>query len=95
MNISKEEVKNIANLSRLNLTETELDKYSKDLSSIVEFINTLNEVDTEEVKPTDHILKIENVFRKDELKPSYDREELLKNAPTKEAGCISVPKVVE
>lgn len=95
MSISKEEVKNIANLSRLHLTEEDLEKYSSDLSSIVEFVNTLNEVDTEGVKPTDHILDIKNVFRKDELKPSYDREELFKNAPTKEAGCISVPKTVE
>lgn len=95
MSISKEEVKNIANLSRLHLTEEDLEKYSSDLSSIVEFVNTLNEVDTEGVKPTDHILDIKNVFRKDELKPSYDREELFKNAPTKEAGCISVPKAVE
>lgn len=95
MSISKEEVKNIANLSRLYLTDEDLEKYSSDLSSIVEFVNTLNEVDTEGVKPTDHILDIKNVFRKDELKPSYDREELFKNAPTKEAGCISVPKTVE
>ncbi len=95
MSVSKEDVKHIAKLSKLDLTEQELEKYTNELSSIVDFANELSNIDVEGVKPTAHILDIKNVFRKDEVQPSYDREEILKNAPSKDAGCVSVPKVVE
>ncbi len=95
MSVSKEDVKHIANLSKLNLTDEELDKYTTDLSNIVDFANELSNINVDGVKPTAHILDIKNVFRKDEVDASYDREEILKNAPSKDAGCISVPKVVE
>ena len=95
MSVSKEDVKHIARLSKLDMTEQELEKYTNDLSSIVDFANELSNVNVEGVKPTAHILDIKNVFRKDEVQPSYDREEILKNAPSKDAGCVSVPRVVE
>lgn len=95
MKVDKETVKYIANLSKIKVSEDEIDKYSKDLSQVIQFVEVLNEVNIEGVKPTAHILNIQNVFRKDEVKPSYDRDELLANAPSKEAGCYSVPKVVE
>ena len=95
MSISVEEVKHIAKLARLNFTDDELSKFTKDMSNIVDMANEISSLDTENVKPTAHILENTNVFRKDEVLPSYDREEILKNAPTKESGCISVPKVVE
>ncbi len=95
MSVSKEDVKHIANLARLELNEEELEKYTKDLGNIVEFANTLSKIDVTGVEPTNHILNIKNVFRKDQLKDSYDREEILMNAPEKQAGCVSVPKVVE
>ena len=95
MSVSKEDVKHIANLSKLNLTDEELDKYTTDLSNIVDFANELSNINVDGVKPTAHILDIKNVFRKDEVDASYDREEILKNAPSRDAGCISVPKVVE
>ncbi|MDO4283502.1 MAG: Asp-tRNA(Asn)/Glu-tRNA(Gln) amidotransferase subunit GatC [Clostridia bacterium] len=95
MSVSKEDVKHIAKLSKLYLSEDELEKYTKDLSSIVDFANELSSIHVDGVKPTAHILDIKNVFRKDERQKSYDREEILKNAPLKEAGCINVPKVVE
>ncbi len=95
MSVSKEEVLHIASLSRLNLTEQELEKYTNDLSNIVDYANELSKIDIEGVKPTAHILDIKNVFRKDNVESSYDRERILQNAPTKAAGCITVPKVVE
>ena len=95
MKISEDEVKHIANLARLKFNDEEVIKLTKDLGSIVEFAGKLNEVNVDGVVPTAHILDIKNVFREDELKDSYDREELLKNAPSKDAGCISVPKVLE
>lgn len=95
MSVSKEDVKHIANLARLELSKEELEKYTKDLGNIVDFSNTLSKIDVNGVEPTNHILDIKNVFRKDEIKNSYEREEILKNAPDKQAGCVSVPKVVE
>lgn len=95
MKISEDEVKHIASLAKLELSDSEVEKYAKDLGSIAEFVEKLNEVDITGVKPTAHILDIKNVFRKDEKKESFPREEILKNAPSKDAGCISVPKVVE
>ena len=95
MSISKDEVKHIANLSKLNLTDEELEKYTNELSDIVDMANELSNIDVEGVKPTAHILDIQNVYREDIQQPSYDRELILKNAPSKDAGCVSVPKVVE
>ena len=95
MSVSKEDVKHIANLARLEMTDEELEKFTKDLSSKIDYVKTLASIDVSGVNPTNHILDIKNVFRKDEIKNSYDREEILKNAPDKQAGCVSVPKVVE
>ena len=95
MKISEDEVRHIASLARLKFDDSEVAEYTKDLASIVEFAETLNEIDVTDVKPTAHTLDIHNIFRKDEMHDSYDREKLLQNAPTKAAGCISVPQVVE
>ena len=81
--------------NKLETQVSDKEKLSKELSSIVDMANEISALDTENVKPTAHILENVNVFRKDEVAPSYDREEILKNAPTKESGCISVPRVVE
>lgn len=95
MKISKDDVKYVANLARLNVTEEEADKLAVEMASIIEFADMLSEVDTERVAPTNHAMQIENVFREDVVTGSYDRELILKNAPKTEAGCYSVPRVVE
>lgn len=95
MSISREEIKHIADLARINITDAELDKYTETLSDIVDMANEISKLNTDDVKPTAHILENVNVFRKDEVEPSYDRDKILVNAPTKESGCISLPKVVE
>ena len=95
MVISKEEVKHIAKLAKLSLSDEEVEKYGAELGQIAEFVAELNEVDISGVEPTAHVVDKNNVFRKDEMKQSFPREQILKNAPSKEAGCISVPKVVE
>ena len=94
MSISKEEIKHLANLSKLEFTDAEIEKLKVDLEEIVGFADSLNEVDTENIKEKDYILDNENVLRKDEVKPSFDRKDMLKNAMTKEAGCVSVPKTI-
>lgn len=95
MSIAKEEVLKIAALAKLKLSESELEKQMADLSNIVDFANQLEEINVENIKPTAHILDIQNVWKEDIEKPSCQREEILKNAPSAQGGCISVPKVIE
>lgn len=80
--ITRNDVEYVANLARLTLTEEEIEKMTKELGAIIEFANKLSELNTEGIEPTAHVLNIYNVFRSDEVKPSYPREEILKNAPS-------------
>ncbi|WAM34387.1 Asp-tRNA(Asn)/Glu-tRNA(Gln) amidotransferase subunit GatC [Caldicellulosiruptor morganii] len=93
--ITKQDVEYVANLARLTLTEEEIEKMTKELGAIIEFANKLSELNTEGIEPTAHVLNLYNVFRNDEVKPSYPREEILKNAPSHDDVCIKVPKIVE
>ncbi len=95
MKISREQIEHVANLARLNLTEEEKQRFTTDMEAIITFADQLNELDIKEIEPTAHVIPIQNVFRKDEAKPSFDRDALLANAPSKADGCFSVPKVVE
>lgn len=95
MSISKEEIIHIAKLASLNLTEEEIEKYAKDMTDILEFAEIVNNLDTNEIKETVGINGEYNVFRKDEIKPSMDREELLKNSPSHEDGMFRIPKVIQ
>lgn len=95
MKITKEEVKYVANLARLNLSEAEAERLQTEMGDIIAFADTLAGLDTEGIEPTNHAIRVENVLREDENRPSYDREALLGCAPAKQAGCYTVPKVVE
>ncbi|MFT9848847.1 Asp-tRNA(Asn)/Glu-tRNA(Gln) amidotransferase subunit GatC [Aneurinibacillus sp. REN35] len=93
--ISRNEVEYVAKLARLNLTEEEAVKYTEQLNSILEFAGKLNELDTGEVPPTSHVLDVSNVMRDDEVRPSVERAEALRNAPDEEDGQFKVPAVME
>lgn len=94
--IDKDTVKHVAFLSRLALNDKELALYSKQLASILSYIDKLDEIDTKNVAPTSHALStLKNVFRKDVLKPSLEIEDTLKNAPSKKGQFFKVPKVIE
>ena len=95
MKITRETVDYVANLARLELTEEQSNKMIEDLDKILGYVDKLNELDTSGIEPTAHILPITNVFRDDVTQPSYAREDILANAPTKEDGCIKVPKIVD
>lgn len=95
MSISKEEIIHIAKLASLNLTEKEIEGYTKDMQEILEFANTVNNVNTDEIKETIGANENYNVFRKDEVKQSVSKEELLKNAPSQEDGMFRIPKVIQ
>lgn len=96
MRIQREDVDHVANLARLYLTEAEREKMTRELNSILGHVDKLNELDTEGVEPTFHVLKtLRNVTRKDEVSHGIDREAALQNAPFPQAGCFAVPKTVE
>lgn len=93
--ISSEQVKHVANLARLAITEEETEKFTKQLDSIITFAEQLNELDTENVEPTTHVLHMKNVLREDKAEPGLPREEVLKNAPDHQDGQIRVPGIME
>jgi aspartyl-tRNA(Asn)/glutamyl-tRNA(Gln) amidotransferase subunit C len=95
MKLNRKDVEHVALLSRLELSETELDKFTGQLDAILEYIDVLNQVDTSAVEPMAHVLEIRNVMRADEVQPSLPREAALKNAPDAEDGFFKVPKIVE
>lgn len=96
MKIDKSIVKHAALLSRLELSDDELAEHSVQLASIVTYISKLNEIDTENVRPTSHAIStLKNVYRKDVLKPSLSTEEALQNAPAKEGDFFKVPQIIE
>ena len=90
-----DEVKYVANLARLAITEEEAEKLTNDLDAIISFAEELNELDTENVEPTSHVLDMKNIFREDVSKPGLPVEEVLKNAPDHENGQIKVPAIIE
>ena len=95
LKITTEDVKYVANLARLNVTEEEAETLRAQMADIITFADTLSEIDTAGIEPTNYAIKVENVLRSDKVKESYDRDELLKNAPSKQAGCYTVPRIVE
>lgn len=95
MKITIETVEHVANLARLYLSEEEKKEMANTLSSILDYMDKLNELDTTNVPPTAHIIPIKNVFREDVVKESLPREEVLKNAPEKERGFFKVPRIIE
>ena len=94
MSISIEEVEKIAHLARLFLTDDEKKQLSKELSIILEYMDTLNELNTSNIKPLSHPLDLVNVFREDQLGESLSTEDALKNAPDKTDKYFKVPKVI-
>ncbi len=95
MKITTDEVKYVANLAKLYVDEAEAEKLTGEMESIINFADMLAEIDTNSVAPTNHAMKVQNVFREDIVESSYSQEDILKNAPSQEGGCYLVPKVVE
>jgi len=94
MKITKDEVIHVANLARLDLDEASVDKFAGQIATILEYVDTLNQVDTEGVRPTSHAISLTNAFREDTIGKHFDRETALANAPEDEDGNFIVPKVV-
>ncbi|HML89986.1 MAG TPA: Asp-tRNA(Asn)/Glu-tRNA(Gln) amidotransferase subunit GatC [Methylomusa anaerophila] len=95
MKITREDVENVALLSRLEMNETEMEQYTVQLNAILEYAEVLDKVNTENVEATAHVLPLKNVMRPDEVKSSLPREAALSNAPEAEDGYFKVPKIME
>ncbi len=93
--IDQSEVKKVAKLARLELTETELEEFTSQLSAILDYVAKMNELDTENVEPLAHCLPISNVFRQDVVKPSLGTEKALANAPERDNEFFKVPKILD
>ncbi len=95
MSIDKDTVKHISKLARISLDDKKIDNLSKDLSSIIKFIEKLNKLNTDDIKPLTSIIDASLKFRKDEILEGKIREQILKNSPEKNDEFFVVPKVVE
>lgn len=95
MRLSTEEIKHIALLSRLHISPAEQERAQNELSQILGYFEALSELNTEGVEPTMHALPVQNVLRRDEVRPGLTREQALQNAPESADGMFQVPRVVE
>lgn len=94
MSITKDNVLHVAGLARLDLSQEEVARYEVELNDVLEFMEKLNELDTQGVEPTTHVLDISNVFRQDIVVASSDVEEILANAPDREDDYFKVPSIL-
>ena len=94
MSVTRKDVEYIAQLARLRFKDEELESFTHQLNEILNYVEKLNELDTDNVEPLNHPIENVNVFREDELKPSVDTEEALKNAPDRTDEFFKVPKVI-
>ena len=95
MKITREEVAHVAKLARLDMHEDEIPQYMSHLNAILEYADKLNQLDTQNILPTAHVLPLKNVFREDKVRPSLSRRDVLANAPEEENGMFRVPRVIE
>ena len=93
--ITKNDVEYVAKLAQLNLTEKEKDMFTKQLEEIINFINTLKELKTDDIEPTSSVVPLKNVYREDKVEKSFKQDESLKNAPDKEQGHFKIPRIME
>jgi aspartyl-tRNA(Asn)/glutamyl-tRNA(Gln) amidotransferase subunit C len=92
---TREEVRKVALLSRLEFSDAQADDFAGQLGRILDYVEKLNALDTSEVEPTSHALALSNVLRPDALRPSLAPERALANAPEQEAQCFKVPPIIQ
>ena len=95
MKITCKDLENIALLSRLEFSQSELETFTGQMDAILQYAEVLNKLDVENVEPMAHVLPLKNVMRVDEVRPSLSRELALSNAPEQENGYFKVPKIME
>lgn len=95
MSLTKDQVKHVAKLANIPISDGEVDKLGKQLSETLEYVEKLNEVDTEKVNPTHSVTGLSNVMRLDETEPSLSQKEALQNTKSKENGFFSVKAIFD
>ena len=93
--ITKEEVKKVANLARLELNMNEINNHAEQLEKILEYIKQLEKIDTDDVSCTTRAIEVVNVVRKDEMKNYDSTQELLELGPSREDKYFKVPKIID
>ena len=93
--ISDETIEYVGILAKLELSEDEKEQAKKDMANMLDYIDTLNELDTSGVEPMSHVFPVNNVFREDVVTNGDDREEILANAPEAKEGAFVVPKTFD
>jgi len=93
--IDQAQVRKVARLSRLDLTEAEVEEFTCQLSAILDYVEKMNELDTDNIEPLAHCLPISNVFRADSVKESLGTEKTLANAPQRNGEFFKVPKILD
>jgi aspartyl-tRNA(Asn)/glutamyl-tRNA(Gln) amidotransferase subunit C len=95
MKIEKKEVEHIARLACLKLTEEEKEKFGRELNQILKYAEKLRELDTKDVEPAFHVVSLQNIMRKDEVKNPLPVKDALANAPATEGKYFKVPRIIE
>lgn len=93
--ISDETIEYVGILAKLELSDEEKEQAKKDMANMLDYIDTLNELDTSGVEPMSHVFPVSNVFREDVVTNGDDREEILANAPEAKEGAFVVPKTFD
>ena len=93
--IDEAQVRHIGHLSRLDLSDDEVKRFGEQLSSILAYMEKLNEVNTDGVEPSAHALEVHNVYRDDEIGASFTTEQAMANAPDRDGTFFKVPKVLD
>lgn len=93
--ISDETIEYVGILAKLDLSSEQIEQAKKDMGSMLDYIDKLNELDTEGVEPMSHVFHVQNVFRQDVVTNGDNREQILKNAPGEKDGMFMVPRTVE
>jgi aspartyl-tRNA(Asn)/glutamyl-tRNA(Gln) amidotransferase subunit C len=93
--LSRAEVLKVAMLARLKLTDAEVDDCTAKLGSILEYVDSLGEINTDEIEPMVHAVELSNVFRADEVAPSLPRAAALSNAPKTDGQFFLVPQILD
>lgn len=93
--IGQDQVRQVARLSRINLNQAEVQQFAGQLSDILAYVEQLDELETNDVEPTTHPLRMSNIFRPDKAGESLTNDQALANAPQREGDFFAVPKVLE
>lgn len=93
--ISDETIEYVGILAKLELSDEEKEQAKKDMGRMLDYIDKLNELDTEGIEPMSHVFPVDNVFREDVVTNGNDREQMLANAPQKKDGTYMVPKTFD